>query len=220
MIELVIMAAIFLGCLLLADLKGKEKIAGWLKTLTSVCMVTYCGFQVIESPNLYAYLIFGGIVFGLLGDVFLIPKSKNSFLLGMAAFLVGHFLYIAAFFQHSYSLVEWFVGFLLINIAMYAVFNWIKAALKGVLKIGVAVYMVTLAAMCSLAMSVRIDGALTLVGLGATLFMISDFFVASHRFKNPHVMNRIIGLPLYYSGQFILATSVTIMQTESFWLPV
>lgn len=220
MIELVILAAILLGLLLVADLNGKEKVAGWLKSLTSICMVIYCGLQVYESAGLYAYLVFSGIVFGLLGDIFLIPKSKNSFLLGMAAFLVGHIFYILAFLQYTFSPVEWLVALILISFAMYAVFNWVKESLKGVLKIGVAAYMAALTIMCSLALSVRIDGAFTLVGLGATLFMVSDFFVASHRFNRPHFLNRLVGLPLYYAGQFILATSITIMQTEITWLPV
>lgn len=220
MIEFVILASIFLGALLVADLNGKEKIAGLLKILTSVCMVIYCGLQVYESSNLYAYLVFTGIFFGLLGDIFLIPKSKNSFLIGMAAFLVGHILYILAFLQYSFSPVKWLVALILISFAMYAVFNWVKASLRGVLKIGVAVYMATLATMCSLALSVRIEDALTLVGFGATLFMVSDFFVASHRFKRPHFLNRLVGLPMYYAGQFILASSITSMQINSDWLAV
>ena len=216
----IIFALFSLTALLLADYKNESVIAGWLKASTSICMVGYAFMQMQSSPNLYAYLVFAAIVFGLLGDVFLIPKSKNSFLIGMLAFLVGHILYIIAFAQQNFAYFEWAAGFFGISIAMYIVFRWVESSLKGVLRIGVIVYMFALAVMCSLALSVRQDGGLTLIGLGATLFMVSDFFVASHRFKKPQLINRLVGLPLYYLGQFILATTITQMTTSSPWLPV
>jgi uncharacterized membrane protein YhhN len=40
------------------------------------------------------------------------------------------------------------------------------------------------------------------------LFYVSDIFVARQRFVRTEFLNRRIGLPLYYGGQFMLAFSV------------
>jgi hypothetical protein len=43
---------------------------------------------------------------------------------------------------------------------------------------------------------------------GALSFYVSDVFVARQRFVKSAFLNRLIGLPLYYGGQFMLAFSV------------
>jgi uncharacterized membrane protein YhhN len=43
------------------------------------------------------------------------------------------------------------------------------------------------------------------VRLGALLFYGSDLFVARDRFVAPGAVNRLLGLPLYYAAQVLLA---------------
>jgi hypothetical protein len=43
---------------------------------------------------------------------------------------------------------------------------------------------------------------------GALSFYVSDVFVARQRFIKTEFLNRLVGLPLYYGGQFMLAFSV------------
>jgi hypothetical protein len=47
-----------------------------------------------------------------------------------------------------------------------------------------------------------------LVFTGAVCFYLSDLFVARDRFLKSEFANRLIGLPMYYVGQFLLAFSV------------
>jgi len=47
-----------------------------------------------------------------------------------------------------------------------------------------------------------------MIGLGATCFYFSDLSVARDRFVQKGYINRLIGLPLYYLGQFLLAFSL------------
>ena len=47
----------------------------------------------------------------------------------------------------------------------------------------------------------------TLIFWGAVLFYLSDLFVARDQFIRQAFSNRLIGLPLYYTGQFLLAFS-------------
>jgi uncharacterized membrane protein YhhN len=51
----------------------------------------------------------------------------------------------------------------------------------------------------------------TFVFVGAFLFYVSDVFVARNQYIKREFLNRLIGLPLYYAGQFLLAFSVGLL---------
>jgi uncharacterized membrane protein YhhN len=51
-----------------------------------------------------------------------------------------------------------------------------------------------------------------LIFLGAVLFYASDIFVARNRFIESEFLNRLVGLPFYYIGQFLLAFSVSFVK--------
>ena len=87
----------------------------------------------------------------------------------------------------------------------------------GAMKIPVLFYCIVITVMLSGAWSVLDNSRLTLSGrlmvfVGAFLFYISDVFVARDRFLKKEFFNRIIGLPLYYTGQFTLAFSVGFLE--------
>ena len=46
------------------------------------------------------------------------------------------------------------------------------------------------------------------VMFGALFFYFSDIFVARDRFLKNQFLNRLVGLPMYYLGQFLLAFSI------------
>ena len=46
---------------------------------------------------------------------------------------------------------------------------------------------------------------------GRIFFYISDLFVARNRFLKREFFNRLVGLPLYYTGQFLLAFSADVL---------
>ena len=65
-------------------------------------------------------------------------------------------------------------------------------------------YAVVIAAMLWLALGVpRVA-----VQAGAALFWLSDLTVARDRFVRASFANRLVGLPLYYAGQLLLASTV------------
>ena len=43
---------------------------------------------------------------------------------------------------------------------------------------------------------------------GAVAFYFSDVFVARDRFVKKEFINRLVGLPMYYVGQFLIAFSL------------
>ncbi len=241
-LSIIIGATFSLTLLLIADYFRKDKLAAFFKAVTSILLLAYCTDLYLLTldmdryllqfsqhsleldyksyPANYAVLILSAIVFGIIGDLFLIGKSKKLFLAGMAAFSIGHVFYILAFTTFEVNIFEWGAAAIGLSIALYSVYCWIASSLQGLLKYGVIAYMIVIGLMCSFGLTARVDGSQTLITLGAILFTLSDFFVAAHRFKKPRFSNRLIGLPLYYLGQFILASTIIHLSTDSFWLPV
>ena len=58
--------------------------------------------------------------------------------------------------------------------------------------------------------SFQISGR-ALILAGALCFYFSDVFVARDKFIKEEYVNRLLGLPLYYAGQFMLAFSVGLL---------
>jgi uncharacterized membrane protein YhhN len=59
--------------------------------------------------------------------------------------------------------------------------------------------------------SLQISGR-TLILAGSLCFYVSDVFVARHKFIKEEYRNRLLGLPLYYAGQFMLAFSIGLVK--------
>ena len=77
-------------------------------------------------------------------------------------------------------------------------------------------YVFVITVMMSGAWSILVNRGLNLparimVFVGALCFYVSDVFVARDRFLKKAFLNRLIGLPMYYTGQFLLAFSLGFM---------
>ncbi|WP_144394782.1 lysoplasmalogenase [Pleionea sediminis] len=217
----ILLASASLLTLLCCDFFNKKTIAAACKLITSLSLVGYTISNVLTQNNFYSYCILIAILICVIGDLLLISQNKNRLAAGIIAFFLGHVFFIVAFFQLPFQYTEWLVSFGIMLVIGYQVYQWLKPNLTSSrLKLFVPIYMIILFAMTSLGLSIKIENEPTLVGLGATLFMVSDLFVAYNRFKKPQFHNRLIGLPLYYLGQFILATTVLHLQTNTYWLPV
>ncbi|MCK5486300.1 MAG: lysoplasmalogenase, partial [Desulfobacterales bacterium] len=112
---------------------------------------------------------------------------------------------------------QWtFIGLAISLIVSGGVFLWLRSHL-GSMKIPVIFYIIVITAMVVGAWTVLAAGELTLSGrmlvfIGALGFYFSDLFVARQRFLKAEFVNRLMGLPLYYGGQFLLAFSVGLLK--------
>ena len=164
----------------------------------------------------FAGLILVALVFCLGGDVLLALGTPTTFLLGLVSFLLGHIMYAVAFFVVGDVGPSMAVGTLLLAISAVFTWRWLEPGL-GDMKIPVLAYIVVISIMVCAACGIAGDATLpatarAAIFSGAVLFYLSDLFVARQRFVvNAHV-NRVIGLPLYYSAQFLLAFSAA-------WIP-
>ncbi len=94
-------------------------------------------------------------------------------------------------------------------VAGIAVFVWRWIAPHvGDMAVPVITYVVVISVMVVLAFGTFGDGGSWLIPAGATLFFISDLFVARNQFVAPGKVNHLWGRPLYYLAQVLLALSV------------
>lgn len=195
----------------------KENIRGRLSTktlLSSLFVIT-----ILVQPHFiarYYQFLLAGLICCLGGDICLAFPRDKMFLTGLVSFLLGHVFYLFGFFYVSDPGVWSWAGSIIILFISIAIYLRLKPHL-GSMRIPVLLYIVVITVMLSGAWSVFADSGLTLSGrimviTGALLFYISDVFVARDRFLKKEFLNKLIGLPLYFAGQFILAFSVGVLQ--------
>ncbi len=195
----------------------KENIRGLVptKTLLSSLFVIAILVQPHHINRYYQFLLVG-LIFCLCGDVCLAFPREKMFLVGLISFLLGHVFYIFGFFHVANPGTWSWAGSIIIIFVSSGIYFRLKPHL-GSMNVPVLLYIVVIIVMLSGAWSVFVDSGLTMSGRimvvgGALLFYISDLFVARDRFIKKEFFNRLIGLPLYYAGQFILAFSVGILK--------
>lgn len=163
----------------------------------------------------YAHWIFVGLVFGALGDVFLLGSSKRAFLGGLVAFLIGHVAYVAAALERV-PLASWPAAAgagALIVISVGAIALGLLWRHLGSLRIPVIAYVLVIVTMVIGAIAVMRAHALPdpqrlRLLVGACLFFVSDLAVARNRFVVRAFSNKLWGLPAYYAGQILIAWSL------------
>jgi uncharacterized membrane protein YhhN len=206
-------AAVLLAGLLFFE--KRELRAGMVpaKGILSALFVAAAALQPWPLP-VYAGWILAGLCLSLAGDVLLALPGDRPFLLGLVCFLSGHGAYVAAFFSTSAPAATALAALLPVGILSLGVYRWLRphlGAMKGPVIAYIAVISLMLAAAAALFRadpSVRPAAATAF--FGALAFYLSDLFVARDRFVKTEFSNRLIGLPLYYAGQFLLAYSTGI----------
>jgi uncharacterized membrane protein YhhN len=159
----------------------------------------------------YFGFVVTGLLFCLGGDVFLALPQRKAFMLGLISFLVGHVFYGIGFFSVA-GFSGWTgVGLVLTGAISCLVYSWLRSHL-GKMKGPVIGYMVVITVMVCAASSLMGVADLSLSGRGmafggAVAFYFSDVFVARDRFMKKEFVNRLVGLPMYYAGQFLIAFS-------------
>jgi uncharacterized membrane protein YhhN len=210
----VLLAVILLLVLLVYEKREEQKPRLIAKTILS-CLFVFVAFLQPSSVPSYGNFILIGLIFCLAGDVCLALPGDKIFRAGLVAFLVGHIFYVIGF-TYLVPVSKWFIpGAALFWVFSLLVFVWLQPHLKAML-VPVVVYILVITVMASGAWAVFDKSASpfwgrTFVFVGAVLFYVSDVFVARNQFVKREFLNRLIGLPLYYAGQFLLAFSVGLL---------
>ena len=213
-VGIMVAGGVLVVALLMAE--KKESLSGRLmaKPLASIGFIFLSVVQPHPVP-VYYYWLLAGLIFCLGGDVFLALPQKTMFLFGLVSFLLGHVLYVFGFLS-LVPISAWVqVSTLVIICISAAVFIWLKPHLGSMLG-PVIVYILVISGMLIGALAVFNSDSIAargrlLVVTGAILFYLSDLFVARNRFVKKEYVNRLVGLPLYYTGQYLLALSVSLV---------
>jgi uncharacterized membrane protein YhhN len=213
MIDFVIVstALVLLVLLLASEKQGRTPRGVAIKGSVSALFVLTALLQPHPVQTYYQRVLLG-LLFGLAGDVCLALPGNRAFRVGLVAFLAGHIFYVWAFAGLARP-EDWASPVqLILLVASGGAFWWLRSHV-GKMMVPVIVYLVVITLMLAGAWAVFRNPGLNAAGrwiilAGALYFYASDLFVARQRFVTEQYLNRLIGLPLYYVGQFLLAFSV------------
>ncbi len=186
-------------------LKNRSRVCVVFKGLTTVLIGTIAMLNAQGSE----WLIFVGLIFSLMGDVFL--EFNSFFVQGMLAFFTTHLLYTIAFLK-LFGVSAWWIFALIYGIVLFQ-YVFLKNHL-GKMRIPVLLYTVMIATMLSLSFAVlrhEIYYARTLIPTGATLFAFSDSYLAWDKFVKKLPLRNFMVLSTYFFGQLFIALSTVVI---------
>ena len=124
------------------------------------------------------------------------------------SFLLGHVAYGVAF--ASLGLHPPAVGAMALVslIPIVLVLRWLRPNLPADMVVPVYAYVMVISTMMISAVGAFATTGRPMILLGAAMFYVSDLAVARDRFISRGFQNRIWGLPLYYGGQLVLASTI------------
>jgi uncharacterized membrane protein YhhN len=197
--------AVAVALVLRGESSSRRPLVWLFKPLASVMFVAI-GAQLYRPPNPPGAWILAALLLCLVGDVFLM--LPRGLLPGLAAFLLGHVAYVAAF--HTMAPAHQWPPVLAVPVMVVSAVatGWLWPHL-GKMRAPVLAYVTVITVMVWAAASVY-DAGVTgwITPTGALLFYLSDLSVARDRFVRKAFVNRAWGLPAYYLGQLLLALSV------------
>jgi len=154
----------------------------------------------------YGLLVLAALAFSWLGDLLLIPDDDRVFRAGVGAFGLAHVAYLAAFALRGFDPLRAGLAALAAAFALAIAARWLRPHVPPDMTLSVNAYMGIISAMVVAAFGASAADPWILVG--ALLFYASDLMVARERFVSPSPWNPLLGLPLYYAAQLILARTV------------
>ncbi len=205
----IIIGIIISACLFIwFDFKNNKSLKYLFKPLTTILIIGLATIQELRDFDQYKILIISGLIFSLVGDIFLMLPS-DKFIQGLSSFFIAHVLYIVAFssgFGPYYDLL------LVIPAIVYSIiFLWILLPKTGKLTVPVILYSAVLLIFLWQATGrfyyLAITSA-TYVLLGAILFVISDSILGYTKFVRKGRFSSILIHSTYWSAQILLALSI------------
>jgi len=212
---LVILAFIFAGLESLALYKSWPKLEYVVKPAVMICLFIW----LVTTAGLGGVLLwFGiGIIFSLVGDVFLLFIDR-FFMFGLIAFLLAHIAYLVGFnipFPETLGVfaigIAFVVGLSAVRLLRRIVDGVRKTQPRLVMPVIVYSTVITLMLLSALLTLFRPEWASTpayLVSLGAFLFYVSDIILAWNKFITPIKNGRMLNIGLYHLAQIAIVVGV------------
>jgi len=156
------------------------------------------------DPSVRALVVLG-LGLSLVGDVLLLVPER-AFLGGLAAFLLAHLAYVAAFVRAGVTGWAWLgLGVVAVGVAMLG--RRVVSGARGhdpALALPVAGYVAVISAMVVAAVGTGVP----LAALGALLFYLSDSVLGWDRFVAPLPQGRLATMVTYHLGQGLIVLAL------------
>lgn len=202
--------------------KGRHGEAFFAKVLASVCFVSsgFIAATFSDGSKALMLLMLGGLVFGMLGDIFLcrthVVKEAywDAFLYaGGGFFFMGHLCYFAA--AVGMGGLDHLLIYLIVPVLMGLVFYLMKSQIWKVKKKrwpGYMCYALVSGLMLSGAIELMIEQPLPeemVLAAAAMIFILSDLALATWNFGKLHTLwMRYTCITLYYLAQILFVAGI------------
>ena len=228
-----IYASLGIGCLffILFVIKcHKQRSVGgvFLKNMVSIFFIITAVIALIQNPSQYIYgvLILAGLVFGMLGDIYLdqkwvYPDDNRKYLYaGFISFALGHLFYIPAIIKTAAIPLKllWIPAVFAVVVAGFALLTEKPTKQDfGEFRLTVGLYGLVVAGMAGTSMVAAVttkSPAFICCAVGGVMFLISDLILSPMYFgpkekNNP--TNFFINHLTYYIAQYLLAFSISLL---------
>ena len=177
------------------------------KPLTLVLLILAALAVDPDSETVRAWFV-AALVFSLAGDVFLMIKDRDLFVLGLASFLIAHLAYVCGFLADGVGVLRLVLGVILAGAAVALVGTRIVNATDEKapeLTVPVIAYMGVISAMLVFAVGSGNGVAL----LGALLFYASDALIGWSRFVQAFKWAPLAIMVTYHLAQTALVWSLS-----------
>lgn len=185
-----------------------------LRVVTKALLMPLLAVCYLLSAKVFSPLVFAGLLFGFLGDVFLIaPHNKKLFACGLCSFAVGHAFYITYFGGRlnavpSVPLLALLLVLGAVGAALFLRFLW--SSLEPPMRAACGVYMADILFMAisaALFFLAAPSPFRVLAPIGGVLFLVSDSVLAIATFKRAFHYRYLIVMGTYIFAQTLIALS-------------
>jgi uncharacterized membrane protein YhhN len=195
-------------------LAGLDAITWYLKPF----LLPFLFYAVVKSnPFKTRKWLLAALLFSWIGDCILLfaDKGKLYFILGLAAFLIAHILFIVLFslqesVHKSFKKPLFWVGFACATVYLVGMLSVLLPSL-GDLRFPIIVYALTITIMLKTALKGTFDwsgNSKYIVFLGAAFFVLSDSILAIDKFHSPIASASYSIMATYLIAQFYITSGI------------
>lgn len=166
-------------------------------------------YYIISLEKQHSFIILG-LVFSILGDVFLLFTGDTVFKLGLLSFFVMQLCYINYLrkfvTKHKRPAQKIIVGILLLVTIGFNVIMYMHGVDIWWL---IMIYSIVLFTMARMAILFPSAKNISSIGVGAILFVSSDLLLAVNKFLTPIVFADYLVMVLYCIAQYLIISGIT-----------
>ena len=208
------MNALFVGAVLVLGLAAailtdrSDALSRLAKMLASSIVIAVALVGAVDDT--WAYFIVLGLALSWFGDLALSFAGNRAFPIGLVAFALAHVAYAGGFaVRGSLSLAGFAVGAAAMALVGGIVIRWLSPHRPPEMALPLAAYVTIIGLMVALALATHGGWSDWRIPMAAIAFAASDILVARNQFVRRRLVNRVVGLPLYFLAQAMFALVVT-----------